>query len=123
MAEVKVPLRYSHTHILWKSENLHSVPFSDDLPPGSACAVASNLLKSLATQFADRRLFLFLFNYQYTATMAEEVFASLGTSLPAPPPQGEGEGEGPEEDDEGITVVSPVTYFLQVQKYLFSYDP
>jgi hypothetical protein len=64
-------------------------------------------------QFADRRLFLFLFNYQYTAAMATEVFASLGASLPPPSPQGEGEGEGPEEDAKEITVVSPVTYFLQ----------
>ena len=75
--------------------------------------MASNLLKSVATQFADRRLFLFLFNYPYDA-IAEEVFSALGASLPAPQSQGEGEGEGAEEDSGGMTMVSPVTYFLQV---------
>ena len=85
-------------------------PCSEEPPPGSASAVSSNLLKSVATQFADRRLFLFLFNYEYEK-MAEDVFTALGAAFPAPPLQGE--GEGLEEEDGEMTVVSPVTYFLQ----------
>ena len=80
-------------------------PCSEEPPPGSASAVSSNLLKSVATQFADRRLFLFLFNYEYEK-MAEDVFTALGAAFPAPPLQGEGE-------DGEMTVASPVTYFLQ----------
>ena len=90
-------------------------PCSDDQPPGSASAVASNLLKSLATQFADRRLFVFLFNHHYdTEAAAEKVFAALAGSLPPPDPLGEGEGESADETGREMTALSPVTYFLQV---------
>ena len=87
--------------------------------------MASNLLQSTVTQFADRRLFIFLFGHSYDGEgvanrsvakrgVAERVFSALSASLPAPPPMGEGEGEGGEEDAEGINMASPVTYFLQV---------
>ena len=77
--------------------------------------MASNLLQSTVTQFADRRLFIFLFGHSYDGEgVAERVFGALGASLPAPPPIGEGEGEGGEEGGEGTNMASPVTYFLQV---------
>jgi hypothetical protein len=113
---------------------------SDDQAPGSVTAVASNLLQSTVTQFADRRLFIFLFGHSYDGEgvanrgvtkrgvakrgVAESVFSALSASLPAPPPMGEGEGEGGEEGAEGINMASPVTYFLQdaVNSHNFQQD-
>ena len=46
--------------------------------------------------------------------VAERVFSTLGSCLPPPPASGEGEGEGSEEESEGMNVMSPVTFFLQV---------
>ena len=100
---------------------LPSPPSSEDQAPGSATAVASNLLQAIVTQFADRRLFIFLFGHTYDEAeggakrgVAERVFGALGACLPALPAMGEGEGEGGEEAEEGISIASPVTYFLQV---------
>lgn len=88
---------------------------SEEQPPGSAVAVARNLLKSVATQFADRRLFIFLFNHQYLSErVVEQVFTALGGSLPPPSISGEGDVDVNEGDSEEMTVVSPLTYFLQV---------
>ena len=92
---------------------------SDEPPPGSASAVSRNLLKSIATQFADRRFFLFLFKHDFGKKKVERVFSALAASLSDLTSVPE-EAESGDTEERGLTVVSPVIYFLQVRTFYLS---